>query len=215
VEPSEIVLSQADKEQLLTERELREYRIYLRLNQPPMAPSTQAQFYNLFLQGNNCEEIQRLNPNGFSLGAIVRARMEGDWDLRRREYQRQLMDSARERVQQVTLETVDRLANELAASNKLINDRVKKFLQTGDPAELQGTSVGSIRHLKEAVEMLQKLTGQDVKKQQVGGTVEHRHVVEGGPGTVGIAVPPVGKPLPAQTAAQALEIIHKNRQGGK
>ncbi len=215
-EQTAIVLSQADKEALLTERELREYKIYMRLNQPPMAQSTQGQFYNLFIQGNNCEEIVRLNPNGFSLGAITRARIDNDWDMKRNDYQAELMAKVRERVQQVTLETVDRIANELAASNKLTNDRVKKFLQTGDPAELQGTSVGSLRHLKEAVELLQKLTGQDVKKQQtqVGGMVEHRHVVEPA-GTIALPDAPAGKPLPPQTAAQALEIIYKNRQGQK
>jgi hypothetical protein len=215
-EQTAIVLTQADKEALLTERELREYRIYMRLQQPPMAQSTQAGFFNLFLQGNNCEEIQRLNPNGFSLGAIVRARIDNDWDLKLQEHQQQLMTKVRERVQQVTLETVERIANEMAASNRLVNDRVKKFLQTGDVVELQGTSVGSVKHLKEMVEMLAKLTGQDSKKTtQVGGTVEHRHVMETAPVNPALLPElPVGKPLPPQTAAKALEIIHKSRQGG-
>jgi hypothetical protein len=211
-ETDSLALSQEDKESLLTERELREYRIFMRLKQPPMAPSTQEQFYQLFIQGNNCEEIHRLNPHGFSLGAIVRARIENDWDQKYREHQGNLIMKARERVQQVTLETVDRVANELAASNKLINDKVKRFLQSGDPNELQGTGVGSQRHLKDAVELLQKLTGQD-KKQQVTGTVEHRHVVEAG----AIALPaiPVGKPLLPSTAASVLQAIQKGRQGVK
>lgn len=209
-----IVATQEQKEALLTERELREYRVYQRLNRPPMAPSTQAQLFQLFLNGNGCEEIVRLNPNGFALGAVVRARIENDWDLKRQEHQEQLMLRVRERVQQVTLETIERVSNEMAASNKLINDKVKKFLQTGDPAELNGTSIGNVRHLKEMVEMLQKLTGQDAKKTQtVGGTIEHRHTVEATPASA-LPVLPAGRPVDPKVAASALEVIHKSR-GGK
>jgi hypothetical protein len=210
-------LTQEQKEALLTERELREYRIYMRLQQPPMAPSTQARFFALFLNGLNCEEIHRLNPNGFSLGAIVRARLENDWDLKRLEHQEQLMARVRERVQQVTLETVERIANELAASNKLVNDKVLKYLQTGDPAELAGTNIGSVRHLKEMVELLAKLTGQDAKKTQVGGTVEHRHTIaQEAPAQQAVSMPvlPVGKPMDPQVVADALDAIYRHR-GGK
>lgn len=211
------MLTQEQKEALLTERELAAYRGFVRLNQPPMASSAQTKFFQVFLAGHNCEEIHRLNPNGFSLGAIVRARVENDWDERRREHQETLMSRVRERVQQITLETVERVANEMAASNKLINDRVLRYLQSGDEAELAGSGVGSMKHLKEMVELLQKLTGQDSKKQ-VGGTVEHRHVVAAAPASPVVeALPiiPAGKPLPPQTAATALEVIHRNRQGTK
>lgn len=206
-------MTQEQKEALLTERELREYRVYLRLNQPPMAPSAQMAFFQVFLNGQNCEEIHRLNPNGFSLGAMVRARIENDWDQRRIEHQELLMARVRERVQQVTLETVERVANELAASNKFVTDKVLRYLQTGDVNELVGTSVGSMKHLREMVELLQKLTGQDAKKNQtqIGGVVEHRHVVEGQPTMPAL---PVGKPVPPKLAASALAEIHKSR-GGK
>lgn len=211
-----LALTLDQKKELLTERELREYQIYMRLGQPPMAKSTQAQFFALFLNGDNCEGIVRLNPNGFSLGAVVRARIENDWDMKRREHQANLLQKSREKVQQIVLETVERVSNELAASNKLINDRAKKFLQTGDPAELAGTGIGSQKHLKDSVELLQKLTGQDVKKQQtqVDGFVEHRHVHEQATPT-DLPVLPAGKPVAPEDAARALEVIRKNRQGKK
>jgi hypothetical protein len=180
-----------------------------------MAASTQEKLYQLFQVGKSCEEIQRLNVGSFSLGAIVRARMEHRWDERLEEHRLQLLQQSREKVQQVQLETIDRLLNELAASNKLTNDKVLRFLQTGDEAELAGTSVGSIKHLTEVVRMVMALTGQDAKKQQtqVGGVVEHRHSVASTP-VIELPVPPAGKPLPAETAAEALKIIHRNRQGG-
>lgn len=210
------VLNQAEKEALLSPRELREYQIYMRLKQPPMAQSTQLQFFNLFMNGQSCEDIVRLNPNGFSLGAIVRARLENNWDQHLAEHKQELMYRVRDRVQQVALETAERLANEMAASNKLINDRVLKYIQTGDVAELKDTSVGSIRHLQQTIEMLAKLTGADQpKKPQTPPAQVNVNI--GGPGPTvveGTVLPavPVGKPLPAKTAATALESILKARQ---
>lgn len=175
-----------------------------------MAPSTAAQFFQVFLNGSNCEAIHKLNPNGFSLGAIVRARIEGNWDELRLEHQQTLMARVRERVQQVTLETVERVANEMAASNKLINDKVLRYLQTGNVEELAGTSVGTVKHLMQMVEMLQELTGANKEKKVISTTV----TVTPSQSSQATPLPviPAGKPLPAQTAASALEAIHKNRQ---
>lgn len=209
-----VLLSQEEKESLLTERELREYRIYMRLKQPPMAPSAEGEFFRLFLNGVNCEEIHRLNPNGFSLGAIVRARIEFDWDQKRREHQEQLSLRIRDRVMQVQLETTERVANELAASNKAINERVLRYIQTGDDKALEGTGIGTLKHLKETVELLLKLTGQDGDKkteQKVTGTVQHVH--SAAPTEPQVPVLPVGKPLLPAQAAGALEFLQKKRQG--
>lgn len=207
---NEIVPSE-DPLALLSPREQREYQIYMRLRQPPMAVSTALQFFQLFLNGSSCEDIVRLNPNGFSLGAIVRARLENNWDQYLAEHKIELMAKIRDRVQQVTFETVDRLTLEMAASNKLTTDAVKKYLQTGDVAELKNTGVGSIRHLKDAIEMLQKLTGQDQPKRPNSMPEPQAPRVTTVEATVLPAVP-LAKPLPPQTAASALEIIHKSRQ---
>lgn len=163
-----------EKLSLLTFKESEAYKFYVKQNKPPMAESTQGGFYALFAQGMSCEEIQRLNPNGFSLGAIVRARLDNNWDDKLIQHQVSLAENARTRLQQIQLETVERLALELAASNKLVSDKVKKFIQTGDVAEIAGMGIGSQRHLKEAIEMLQKLTGQGEKKT-VSGVIEHKH----------------------------------------
>jgi hypothetical protein len=213
IAPAEpIGLTQAEKEALLSPRELREYQIYMRLRQPPMAQSTQLQFFQLFLNASSCEEIVRLNPGGFSLGAIVRARLENNWDELLAQHRAELMYKIKDRVQQVSLETVNRLCDELAASNKLNVDKVKKFLQTGDPEELKGTDVGSMKHMEKMIEGLAKLLGTDQPKKP-GPTV---NVNIGATGAIvdGKVLPsvPAGKPLPAQTAASALEIIHRSRQ---
>jgi hypothetical protein len=217
VEPEAIVLSQADKEARLTERELREYRIFMRLNQPPMAPSTQEKFFQLFLSGINCEEIVRINPGGFSLGAIVRARIENNWDEKRLEHQRNLVATMRGNVQQTILETVEQLTLEMKVYNKLKRDKLLRYLQTGDEKELEGLSIGSTKTLKDVAEALLKLTGQDgEKKTMIGGTVEHRHVVQQGAENAAVSALPVlpaGKQPSTDTAAQALEVIHRSRGG--
>lgn len=207
---SESALTQTEKESLLSEREKAAYSLYMKLKQPPMAQSTQAQFFSLFLQGNSCEEIVRLNPNGFPLGAIVRARVENDWDLKLREHQNELMAKVRERVQQVTLETIDRVANELAASNKLTNDRIKRFLQSGDEKELDGLYIGGVKHLEKVVDLLQRLTGQDTKKSS--STVDVRHTIaDETVKTIETVAVPSTKMSP-QAAADALAAIRKKRQ---
>jgi hypothetical protein len=212
--PDELVLSQEQKLARLTSRELAAYDAYSRLNQPPMAPSTQMAFFQLFLSGISCEEIVRINPSGFSLGAIVRARIENNWDEKRLEHQRNLVDKVRGNVQQTILETVEQLTLEMKVYNKLKRDKLLKYLQTGDEKHLEGLSIGSTKALKDVAEALLKLTGQDgEKKTMVGGSIEHRHVVESAPQTV-IPALPVGKPISAEDAAKALEAIHRQR-GGK
>ena len=196
---------QSEIESRLTEREAREYGIYTRLNQPPMAASASLQFLALFLSGQSCEDIQRLSPNGFSLGAIVRARIDNDWDSQLEEHQRILIENAKDKVNQVTLETIDRVLAELSASNKAVKERALKYIQTGDEKYLEGTGIGSVKHLVQMTEILSRLTGQDSKKSTIVTVQDDRaKTVEGE------TVEPAG-PI---KAADALEEIYKAR-GGK
>lgn len=153
----------------LDEREAFAYRVWCTKKDPPIAASTQAQFYQLFLQGKSCEEIRRLNP-GFQLGAIVAARVHGKWDRERDRHLSDLLVKTRQRVQQTTMETVDVLCDLLAAKNKLYRDKVLKFLQTGDEELIADLKLGDIRGYKEVAEALMKITGQDQQKK-VSGTV--------------------------------------------
>ncbi len=209
-----LVLSQDQKEQRLSQRELASYQAYMGLGQAPMAASTQAQFFQLFLNGSTCEEIIRLNPNGFSLGAVVRARIENSWDQKLDEHKAYLMDKVRERVQQVQLETVERVALEIAVNNKLASDKNKRFLQTGNEEELAGMGAGGLKHLQALTALLLTLTGQDTKKSttQVVGVVDHRHSAAPADPNA-LPVPPAAKPFSPDQAASYLEIIHQKKQG--
>lgn len=160
----------------LSPKELKAYEYFLDTELSSISPITQAQFFELFLNGKSCQEIQKLNP-GFELGQIVDARIEGGWDELRKEYQTDLLKTVKDRAQQAQLETVVLLSDMLAAANKSHSKRLKKYLQTGDEKELGGLRVDSIKTLKEVLEMLLKATGQtDTKKVQ--GVIEHHHTTE-------------------------------------
>lgn len=202
----------------LTPNERKAFEIYMRLNQPPMAPSAQAKFLELYLQGTSCEEIHRLNPGGFSLGAIVRARIENNWDEARRLHQERLAAKIKERVQQVQMETIERVAIELAASNKLIKDKALRYIQTGNEAELTGTNIGSLKHLKEMSEIMLKLTGQDkngsgvtVNVSNSGPTPARAEIVEA---EVLPALPAERAPTPEE-AANLLDAVLKAKNKGE
>ncbi len=151
-------------EQLLNIREQEAHEKYLRGGGAPLAPSTAGKFFELFLQGHSCEEIAKLNP-GFGLGIVVKARLDHHWDDLRNEHMLELMKGIRSRVQQSHLEAVVFAADAMAVYHKLMGDKFKKFLQTGDPAELGEFKNASFRTYKDFVDMLLKLTGQDGAKK--------------------------------------------------
>lgn len=167
-----------EEEKALNSRELAAYD-YVNSRpalQQALSPDTQAKFFSLFLNGTSCEEIARLNK-GVSLGNIVRARVEGKWDLKRAEHIEHLLLTTRERLQQISLESVEFVSNMLAAAHKLYGDKFKQFLQTGQEADLGPFSIHGLKAYKEAIELLKTITGQDKKPQKVEGEIVHTHHV--------------------------------------
>ncbi len=162
----EIVLSPVER---LSPEERKAYKLYVQKNDPPLSPSVQAQLFSLYLNGTSCEEIAKLNPN-FSLGMIVRARVEGLWDERRDAHLESLFSGVRERVQQVQMESVVFTSDLLSSANKMFGDKLKKYLQTGDERELGALRIDSLKQYRDAVDLLMKLTGQDKKIEVTGQT---------------------------------------------
>jgi hypothetical protein len=157
----------------LDEREVAAFRRWQNSKQPPLSPDTQAKLFALFLNGRTTEQIRKANEQ-FSLGQIVHARIVGEWDRRYQEHIDSLLENTKQRYQQVTLESVGFIADLLAATNKMHGDRITRFIQTGDPKELGDLQINSLQGYKTAVELLQKLTGQD-KQQKVGGEIVVTH----------------------------------------
>lgn len=176
----------------LTPTERAAYEQYLEKGAPPLSPAAMANLFELYLNGNSCEDIAKLNKN-FTLGMIARAKVDGLWEERRQAHVRSLLEGVRERVQQVQLESVMFSADLLAAANKLYGDRLKRFLQTGDERELGDLSITSLKQYREAVELLMKLTGQE-RESKVTVKGEQRHTIE-------------VKPTKAMTPAEAAQIL--------
>jgi hypothetical protein len=157
----------------LTDKQVLAYNFFLESAQPALAPSLNAQLFELFLTGKDCDEIRRLNP-AITLGQIVAARLQGDWDLRRDEYTDSLLDRTTERVRQSTLESALLVCDMLSVVNKEHGDAMRRYLQSGDTKELPSFRINTMQGFKYAVEVLQKLSGQDRQQQvKVSGTVNH------------------------------------------
>lgn len=188
-EEKELVPAPPSPESRLSEREGAAYRAWTRLSQPKLSPDTQAKFFALFLQGSTCEEITRLN-RGFSLGQLVEARVEGEWDRRRDEYLEDLLGNVRGLVQQSHLEAVRFMVDQLAAVHKKWGDAARKYIQSGDEKDLKDFGIDGVKAYKTAVEVLQKLTGAENKPQEI----RHYHTGE-------VAVASARRPLTSKEAA--------------
>jgi hypothetical protein len=159
------MLDEATKEALLesdlfTPRERMAYRKFLATDEDPIALSTQAKFFELFVIGKSCEEIRKLNA-GFSLGQIMAARLEGEWEKKRNEAAEALFEGAKQRVQQTMLETAMVFCDILTAKNKQYSDKIMRYIQTGDEAQLADLQLGGIKGYKDLIEALQKIAGQE------------------------------------------------------
>lgn len=153
------------------------YQEYVDSGKPGLAVSYGARLYELWLQGSTVEQIVELNP-GLSKGVVLKARVDGLWDERREAYLAELMSTAQDRVRLVALESVNFMGLLLAVANKQHGEKLKRYLQTGDPKELGNFDIKSIKQYKEVIEMLTKITGQDKKPAS--------------PGTVAVSVTPSG-----------------------
>lgn len=158
----------------LSSRELHAYKIWAGSNKPSLAPSLNAKLFQLYLNGKDCEEIRRLNPQ-LSLGEIAAAKIQGEWGRRREEHLSQLLEETSKRVQQTSMETTDFLCDILTAANREHGDKLRRFIQTGDSKDLGDFKIQSLASLKTVIETLYKLTGQDKQSQvRITGEVVHR-----------------------------------------
>jgi len=190
----------------LSEKELKAYEYFVASEEAEISPTTQAQLFELFLNGKSCQEIHKMNP-GFQLGQIVSSRINGQWDELRKEYQDGLLKNVKDRAQQAQLETVVLLSDMLAAASKIHGKRLKKFIQTGDEKDLGGLRIESIRTLKDVLEMLLKATGQtETRKVQGLIEVEHHH-------TTGSPEEQADISLEASNAADVLRLLEDHKDG--
>jgi hypothetical protein len=180
----------------LSPDELRAYNEYIDAGKPSLSPVTEKQFYELYLNGKPTTEIQRINPS-MPLGIIVRAKIDNRWDERREFHIAQLLEGVKERVQHTQLEAINFACDLLSVVHKQQGEKLKRYLQTGDDADLSSIANGmGLKSYKEVLEILLKLTGQD--KDKGDKKVEITHKIDDSPRAAGLS--------PLQ-AAKILEVI--------
>jgi len=146
---------------LLSEDEADELQRWLPKGRPPIAVSTAAKLFEVFMQGQTCKQIHKLNPQ-FDYGSIIHARIRDGWDEKRAEYVAHTYGSIREKVVKAQMDAIEMTANLLSVTAEQNNKKYLKYLQTKDEQELKGSiQIDSLKQFKEAVESLQKFTGQD------------------------------------------------------
>jgi hypothetical protein len=142
--------------QKLTARELSAYRLMVDTNQPNLAPTKQAQLFELFLSGVEPLEIVSLNP-GISLGQVTRVRIEGLWDKRRQDYRDSLLFKTQERLEQTLMECYSFVSLQLTVAHKLHAKKLQRYIQTGDEGELGGWTITGWRSYQDAIGILKQL----------------------------------------------------------
>lgn len=173
---------------------------YIRAGRHPLAPDTVGALYQLFLNGSDCGEIHRLNK-ALPYEAILWARIKYGWDKKREDYIVELQEKIREKVMQSQLQTTELMADLLTATARKHGDKIKKFIQTGEEADLgEALSIDNLGQLLKIAEGLQKITGQDrVTKFETKNTQR----IEVGIGQGGT----MDQPLSDEAAAEILAVV--------
>ena len=141
----------------------------------PLAPDVNARLFDLYLRGRSLREIMRLGAGAYTLGQVVHAAVEGQWDRRRIEVLDEMILGAAETARRAAVEGVEYLADSIAAAAKIQRERVSKFLRTGDMDD--APDVASVATFAKLVESLVKLTGADrTQRKAAPGTIDHRMV---------------------------------------
>lgn len=187
-------------EQLLNQNELDALK---RLPNTPgtrLSPHAAANFFALFLQGYDCATIAAQNPNfgRDALGLIVRARIEYDWDAARDRYIRDMMESVSHSVAKVTLESIQMTSDAMAVFHRLVGDKFRRYLQTGDPSVLGEFGDMSLKSYKDFVELNKRMreSASDNSTQKVH--ITESEIVASPPATSTPQLPEKGNISPEQ-----------------
>lgn len=153
--PEEIVADPKNRIEL-TPREHEVLNRWLRSKQPSIAVETSERMFEMFLRGYDCEAIRK-NHAGFSLGAILHARVTHRWDLGVEEYRQRLRSGIIDKAVTARLEAVGVVSGLISANAKHMGEGLLRYYKSGNPDDLP-IKIESVRELKSLVETLQVLT---------------------------------------------------------
>lgn len=215
-------ITQKLKQARLTKDEELEYRTSVTLGEGRIPPDVSVKIFSLFLNGSSTEEIWRANDGRYSRGQIISARLDGNWDEKVAKYNDELVAKHLERVKAITIESANFVADMLSVANRHNGDKLRKYLQEGNPEVLGDLQITSIQGYKTMVELFQSLTGQESPKPGKRGRAPKPNVYDVGeaeaplplnPAETEPAADPVGKKT-AETMT-LLKAIQDRAKGNK
>lgn len=190
---------------LLQTSERESLKAYIQSGGSELALSTANKFFELYLNGNDVDDIVKLNP-AFSKSMINWSRLKYNWDAMRVEYISKLQSRIVDKVLKAQLEATSLYADVISAANKKHSENLQKYLQTGDEKYLAKTlSINNVAQLQKAVEGLQKVTGQDRNTKSI---IEHKTSVDV---TVTGSLTS-GEGMSADTAAKILSVLAEEKR---
>lgn len=165
----------------LTETENKAYMEWRVLNKPPIPLATALKLYELFLNFYSLDDIYRINGKKLHLGAIVACRLDQKWDQRRKEQLDSMYSTIEQKVVKVKNEAVVHLTDLLSAAHKIWGDKIKLFLQEGDPAILEDLNIVNFKNYKELIQLLKELTDKQNQPAVSKLVVDHTHTIKDSP----------------------------------
>lgn len=166
-------LTRTEQIDALTENEREALFRHTKTGAPPLSPETNARLFELYLMGKTLDQIQRTNK-AFTLGMMVQAKIDGDWDNRLVIYQQELLDGVKERVKQTQLEAIYFVSDQLSFTHAKFRKAMLRYLETGDEGELGGLVISNPKQYRETIELLLQLTGQDNPTKKTESKVTHK-----------------------------------------
>jgi len=156
--------------------------------------------YELYLNYYSCGEICQINGNQYAFGQIVDAKIRYEWDKHREEHVGSLFNKIEKKVYKTKNEALSNLSDLVSIAHKLWNDKMVKFLESGDESLLAEFNPGNLKNYKEILTLLNTLTevkNISTKKVEVDGTVKHVHEMER----------PKEKKISSSTAMDLLKLV--------
>lgn len=153
--------------------------------------------FQLYLRGMSCEDIRQLT--GFGLGQVVEAKVRGQWDRRKTEYDASLLLDGAEAIKRSQLEAALLSADMITAAATLNRKRIAKYLMSHDEKDLGDLSIGSLGALQKALEIMMTATRQLAPKgSQLAAPAE--------------APPPAPVPIEVQATGGSLSELAAGRK---
>jgi hypothetical protein len=141
----------------LTPTEMTEYERHVRLKHADLSPDTNKRLYELFINGVSINAMMEMN-RALTLGSIIKARVDGRWGARRDVYLGEILGQVPQQMRQLAAESLGFMMLQLTAFHKQHSQNLMRYIQTGNPADLKGSGLTSLKEYSRLIETIKNLT---------------------------------------------------------